>query len=60
MNGHRSGYGVVFNEEGSIAYRGELRKGMPNGTGSVFNNGKEMKTTWVDGIDYKLLPETLQ
>ena len=60
VNGYREGYGTFYNQEGAIAYKGELRKGLPHGTGCIYNGGKEMKTTWVDGIDYNLLPESLK
>lgn len=59
-NGYREGYGTVYNNEGTVAYKGEMKQGLPHGTGSIYKDGKEMKTTWVDGIDYNLLPESQQ
>jgi len=37
-----------------------MKNGLPHGTGSIYKDGKEMKTTWVQGIDYNLLPESQQ
>jgi hypothetical protein len=34
-----------------------MKKGLPHGKGSVFKGGKEMNTTWVEGIDMNLLPD---
>ena len=58
VNGYREGSGTVYNNEGQIAYKGEMKEGLPHGTGSIYKNDKEMKTTWVQGIDYNLLPES--
>jgi hypothetical protein len=37
-----------------------MKAGLPHGEGSVFKGGKEMKTKWVEGIDYNLLPSSYQ
>ncbi len=33
-----------------------MSKGLPHGKGSVFKNGKESETTWIEGIDSHMLP----
>lgn len=59
-NGYREGYGTIYNGDNTIAYKGEMQGGLPHGAGSVYKNGKELKTTWVEGIDQNLLPERRQ
>ena len=57
MNGYREGFGTIYNGDNSIAYKGEMSRGLPHGVGSIFKNGKEMKTTWIEGIDSNLIPK---
>lgn len=58
VRGYREGFGTIYNGDNSIAYKGELSMGLPHGKGSVFKGGKEMVTTWVEGIDQNLLQTT--
>lgn len=58
--GSREGKGTIFHGNGEIAYTGQVKKGLPNGRGSMISNktGKLTQATWVDGIDASLLPQS--
>ena len=57
INGFREGFGTLYNGDGNVSYKGNVSRGLPHGTGSIFRNGKEKKANWVHGIDAKLLPK---
>jgi len=56
VKGYRDGFGTIYNGDNTVAYKGEMREGLPHGTGSVYKEGKELKTQWIEGIDQNLLP----
>lgn len=58
VNGYREGYGKIFNNDDSLAYEGHMKSGLPHGEGKIWKGGKEIKTTWDEGIDTNLLPQS--
>ena len=45
-NGIREGKGTIYAKNGTIAYSGEMRKGLPNGRGFTMNKEKEAYSDW--------------
>jgi hypothetical protein len=54
-NGQRDGVGTIYNSDNTIFYKGEIDRNLPHGKGSSYVSGTEVKSTWVEGIDYKEL-----
>lgn len=48
----KEGEGTIFNFDGSVAYQGEFKNGLPHGKDS---GNKAVETIWEEGIDSRLL-----
>lgn len=50
INDYRSGQGVLYNKDNTVAYEGEMWEGLPHGKGKVTQNGKKVEVKLVEGI----------
>lgn len=56
--GYKEGDGQLLDQDGSIIYKGEFKRGMPHGTGLAKNEKGELKErSWVSGIDKMFLED---
>ncbi len=56
MHNKKEGEGKIINHDGTIAYKGVFKNGMPNGKGTATSKtGMEFESEWVDGIDARLI-----
>ena len=49
MDDMKSGYGELYNVDGTLSYKGEWKEDYPNGTGTTVSNGIITTGEWVNG-----------
>lgn len=53
----REGKGTIYNNDDTIAYRGQLKNGLPHGEGEVTAEEGFKQASWIQGIDASLIEE---
>lgn len=49
-NDVKTGYGELYNHDGTLSYKGEWLGDLPNGAGTGFVNGQQVTGHWVNGF----------
>jgi hypothetical protein len=49
-NDVKTGYGELYNHDGSLSYKGDWLADLPNGQGVGIINGREVAGHWVNGF----------